>query len=204
MTQSIREIERLTRGRDTGQVVIHFPSDGFLLTQIAVGTLFSVYAFKEYVDGTIGTLSIPILMGGAILFARARFKTRPPEWALVDPERKILRLKQRWPKCSEIEIDISKLESVEAYVPRFQRFPVTLLNLYFEGTGKPAGRNSSLVGTLLNLHSEEIDKTSIIFDVESSETRFFATPNEVVPPSVEELVRVLQKFLIEKDENAPA
>lgn len=182
-----------------GPIVINFPRDNFLLIQIGIGALFSVYAFKEYVDGTIGILSTPILMGGAILFARAKFKTRPPKWALVDPVNKILRLKQRWPKCSEIEIDISKLQSVEAYVPRFQRFPVTLLNLYFEGTSKPA--KPSLVGTLLNLHAEEIDKATIIFDVESSETRFFATPNEVVPPSVEELVSVLQTFIIEKKEN---
>jgi len=160
-------------------IVINFPSDRFLLLQIVVGVLCSVYAFKEYVDGHIDTSIITILIGGAIMFARARFKTRPPEWALVDPANKILRLKQRWPKCSEIEFDISKLKSVEAYVPRFQRFPVTLLNLHLEG----------------------VDKVSIIFDVESNETRFFATPNEVVPPSVKELVRVLQKFIFEKDEN---
>jgi hypothetical protein len=162
-----------------GMIVINFPRDNFLLLQTVVGVTCSVYAFKEFVEGNIDASIIIILIGVAIILARAKFKTRPPEWALVDPVNRILRLKQRWPKNSEIEFDISKLKSVEAHVPRFQRFPVTLLNLHFE----------------------EMERVSIIFDVESNETRFFATPNEVVPPSVEELVKVIQKFIIEKEES---
>jgi hypothetical protein len=172
------ESEPIDLGDPSGQVVVNFPGDHFWLFQIAIGVLCSVYAFKEYVDDHIVAALVTVSLGVSMLLARAKFKTRPPEWALVDPASKILRLKQRWPKCSEIEIDISKLESVDAYVPRFQRFPVTLLNLHFEG----------------------MEKVSIVFDVESSETRFLAIPNEVVPLTVTELANMLSEVACKNNE----
>lgn len=158
-------------GDQSGRVVINFPNDSFWLIQAAIGVPCSVYAFEQYVADHIDAALVFGSFGVVWMLVRARFKTRSPAWALVDLANKKLRLKQRWPKCSEIDIDISNLKSVEAHVTRFQRFPVTLLNLHFEG-GK---------------------KETVVFDVDSDETRFFSTPNEVVPPAVIELAKMLSE-----------
>lgn len=159
-------------------IVINFPSDSFLVTQVVIGCLSSLYAFKEYVDDHIVTSILLILLGILIILIRAKFKTRTPEWVSIDPINKVMRLKQRWPLRTVIEIDISKLKLVKAFVQRFRRFPYSVVELYFN----------------------DMEKRSIFFHVQSRETRFFATPNEVVPASVEELAGVLRKIAIENGE----
>jgi hypothetical protein len=154
----------------SSHVVIRFPSDWFWVDQFIIGVLGSVWAFKVFVDGHPVASILLIVTAMFLILLRAKFKIRSPKWVSIDPINKTMRVKQRWPHRTETAIDISKLSSIEAYVPRFQRFPYSVVQLNFDG----------------------LDKQTIYFGVESNETRFFATPNEVVPVSVEELVKVLR------------
>lgn len=174
--QRMREQDSSPAGKLTQPIVIHFPSDGFLLMQIAGGGPLALSAFGMYVKDQFSTSVVLICMAILFVAIRAKFKTRPPDWASIDPSNKIMRLKQRWPHRAETIVDISKLKFVDVYVQRFRKFPHSVVELNFDDT----------------------TKRSLFFDVESSETRFFATPNEVVPVSVEELAQVLREVAVQE------